>query len=587
MRTATFTEVIRKPPATEPRYGASEFPSFSVLCPAIENLADGNGQEARGAVFTRREIVDFILDLTGYTANVPIYRRRILEPSFGQGSFLFPILDRLLTVWRRDGGDIRNAVNDLSDAIRGVEIHRATYEQTFTAVKERLEMEGVAPDAASILVYRWLRQGDFLLEQLDGSFDFVVGNPPYVRQERILAPLLNEYRRRYRTLYDRADLYIPFFERSLSLLAEHGTLGFICADRWMKNRYGGLLRKFISDGFHVRAVVDMADAEAFCSDVSAYPAVVVITRSQQESATRIAHCRMIEGETLSRLSDDLRASLLPAHSSVTEVSVMSSGAAPWLLTTPSRVRLIRRLEEQFPTLEEAGCKIGIGVATGADSVFIGNYAALDVEPDRKLPLVMTNDIKTGSICWQGQGVVNPFEENGSLVSLSDYPRMAAYLCAHKSHLSRRHCARTDTARWYKTIDRISPALTYRPKLLIPDIKGEANAVLDDGRFYPHHNLYYIISDDWDLRALQAVLKSPITLTFIETYSTRMRGGYLRFQAQYLRRLRLPLWRNVPDNLRRDLCQSHRGQDVEDAVCALYQLIRDERDVLFAHNERNS
>ncbi len=56
-------------------------------------------------------------------------------------------------------------------------------------------------------------------------FDFVVGNPPYVRQELIPAPLLAEYRRRYQTMYDRADLYIPFIERSLSLLAEDGALG--------------------------------------------------------------------------------------------------------------------------------------------------------------------------------------------------------------------------------------------------------------------------------------------------------------------------------------------------------------------------
>ncbi len=54
--------------------------------------------------------------------------------------------------------------------------------------------------------------------------------------------------------------------------------------------------------------------------------------------------------------------------------------------------MIRRLEQSFPTLEEAGCKVGIGVATGADQAFIGDFAALDVEPDRKLPLVTTKDI---------------------------------------------------------------------------------------------------------------------------------------------------------------------------------------------------
>src|SRR3546814_4324262 len=82
-------------------------------------------------------------------------------------------------------------------------------------------------------------------------FDFVVDNPPYVRQERIPASLLAEYRRRYRTLYDRADLYVLFYERGLDLLAPGGRLGFICANRWIKNRYGGPLRAKISEQFHL------------------------------------------------------------------------------------------------------------------------------------------------------------------------------------------------------------------------------------------------------------------------------------------------------------------------------------------------
>jgi len=42
--------------------------------------------------------------------------------------------------------------------------------------------------------------------------------------------------------------------------------------------------------------------------------------------------------------------------------------------------------------------------------------------------------------------------------------------------------------WYRTIERIWPELTYKPKLLIPDIKGEINIVYDSGKYYPHHNL---------------------------------------------------------------------------------------------------
>lgn len=64
---------------------------------AVEALAKQEGAETRGAIFTRPEIVDFILDLAGYTTDQPFHQKRLLEPSFGEGDFLLPAIDRLLT----------------------------------------------------------------------------------------------------------------------------------------------------------------------------------------------------------------------------------------------------------------------------------------------------------------------------------------------------------------------------------------------------------------------------------------------------------------------------------------------------------
>jgi uncharacterized protein YlaI len=66
-------------------------------------------------------------------------------------------------------------------------------------------------------------------------------------------------------MYDRADIYVAFIERSLQLLANKGVLGFICANCWMKNRYGGPLREFISKNFYLKFYVDMVDTQAFSS----------------------------------------------------------------------------------------------------------------------------------------------------------------------------------------------------------------------------------------------------------------------------------------------------------------------------------
>jgi hypothetical protein len=223
---------------------------------------------------------------------------------------------------------------------------------------------------------------------------------------------------------------------------------------------------------------------------------------------------------LAILSNTLRAQNLPkVAGSVRELAQVTNGAEPWLLESTDQMALIRRLEDQYPNLAAVGCKVGIGVATGADKAYIGDFESLDVEPDRKLPLVTTKDILSGEVQWRGQGVINPFAEAGGLVELRDYPRLRCYLEARRALIAARHCARKSPDNWYRTIDRITPALGLQPKLLIPDIKGEANIVFEPGQLYPHHNLYYVTSDEWDLRALQAVLLSGVTRLFMSTYNT--------------------------------------------------------------------
>lgn len=546
---------------------------------AIEAMAEAGGEE-RGAVFTRRSVVEFILDLAGYTVAKPLYRQRVLEPSFGRGDSLLPAVDRLLRAWRR-GDTADGAARKLSPCIRAVELHRATFLRTRHAVLDLLQQHGVAVKDAEAIAERWLIQGDFLLADLPGAFDVVIGNPPYVRQERIDDALLVEYRARYRMLYDRADLYVPFIERSLSLLQPGGHLAFICADRWMKNRYGGPLREMVSAGFHLKIYVDMVDTAAFHTQVAAYPAITVIAR-EAAGPTRIAHRPPLDATTLADLARTLTAPTLPATAGVREIAGVTNGAAPWILASSDQLALVRRLEEAFPTLEEVGCTVGIGVATGADDVFIAPFDDLDVEPDRKLPLVMTRDIRGGQVEWRGLGVINPFAAEGGLVTLGDYPRLQRYLEARRARIAARHCAQKAPGQWYRTVDRIYPDLAARPKLLIPDIKGEAHIVYEPGRLYPHHNLYYITSVAWDLKALQAVLRSGIARLFVAAYSTRMRGGYLRFQAQYLRRIRVPRWRDVPDEVRQSLVAAAGRDDIgacNGVVAQLYGLTGAEREIL--------
>jgi hypothetical protein len=536
------------------------------------------GVEERGAIFTKKEIVEFILDLVGYTTERPLYTLRTLEPSFGQGAFLLPIVERLLKTFTVST-DIRK-FERLHKAIFAVELHRSTFEETRSKLAAKLKDAGLHPEQVESVLSSWLKNADFLLEPLTPNFDFVIGNPPYVRQERIPDILLSEYRRRFKTIYDRADLYIPFLEHSLTSLVSKGALGFICADRWMKNRYGGPLRQLVFQHFRLKYYVDMFSIEPFDSDVIAYPAVTVITREQCGS-TRLAHKPKIDSDSLGKLSKALLSPQLN-DINIKELSGILCNDDPWILESSDQIEIVRRLERDFPTLEDAGCKVGIGVATGADKVFIGKMEELDVEDDRKLPLAMTRDIQSGEVQWRGFGVINPFRNDGGLVNLDDYPRLKRYLFQRDSELRARHVSKKNPEGWFRTIDRITPALARAPKLLIPDIKENAHIVYEDGNLYPHHNLYFITSTGWDLKALRALLMSGTARLFVATYSTKMHGGFMRFQAQYLRRIRIPRWNKVPEDLREQLIDAANEGDL--AACnvlafELYGFSQKEREAL--------
>jgi hypothetical protein len=546
----------------------------SEYCPVVNATAwmAEAGAEERGAVFTRREVVEFILDLSGYTVDLPLHQFRLLEPSFGHGDFLLVAVERLLTSYFRQVQNDSRPVNDLSNAICAVEIHRLSIHKVRTEIKVLLIRHGVTEAEARQLLDAWIIEGDFLLVGLPHTFTHALGNPPYVRQESIPDALIAAYRARYSTIYDRADLYIPFIERCLASLEKGGALCLICSDRWMKNKYGGPLREMVAHGFHLAAYVDMVETDAFLSNVIAYPAITLICRGKA-GATRIAHRPAVDSGTLSRLSDAMRAGAVPNGTGVVEVLGITKNREPWILQSFDQLAVVRRLEREFPAIEDTGCKIGIGVATGADAIFIGRFEELDVETSRKLPLVTTTDIKSGTVKWKGLGVINSFEDDGNLVDLTRYPRLRRYIESHAIAIKNRNCAKKNPRGWYRTIDRIYPELTNRPKLLIPDIKGVAHIVYEGGQFYPHHNLYFITSDEWDLRALQTVLVSGIAKLFVSIYSTKMRGGYLRFQAQYLRRIRLPQWGDVSGSVRSALISAGNTEDIEACNRATFDLYR--------------
>lgn len=523
-----------------------------------------------GAVFTRRWVVELILDLVGYTEDRDLAGFRAIEPACGAGAFLGPMVERLSRSCRAHGRSIVEAAG----AIRACDLQPAKVQASRRVVCEVLTAGGWPESDAAELAEAWVRHEDFLLSEREhGTADFVIGNPPYIRMEAVSVVRAAAYRRACPTMAGRADVYVGFFEVALSALRVGGALGFICADRWMRNQYGQRLRAMVAAKFAVEAVIEMHDVDAFEEEVSAYPSITVLRRQDQGPAVVATTRRGFDEQAAHRArmwasaKDDCR--LDDPTVEAARLPAWFDGATSWPTGSPERLALLARLERELPALEDGatGTRVGIGVATGADKVFVVKDAAL-VEPDRLLPLAMARDTASGTLEWSGHNLVDPWDgDTGQLVALEDYPRLRDYLETHAATLLKRHVAGARPQQWYRTIDRVSHQLIATTKLLIPDIKATIHPVLDPGGFYPHHNLYWVASERWDPEVLGGLLLSRVAQMFVECYAVRMRGGCLRFQAQYLRRIRVPPHDRLAARTASQLRRAFAERDVERATTA--------------------
>ena len=333
--------------------------------------------ESKGVVYTKRWVVDLLLDLAGYRPENNLVDAIAVEPATGEGAFLGPMIERLLESCDQFGRDL----SECKDSLIAFELDEQSAARARILATDILLRHGVKRALAESLGKAWIRTGDYLFEAVSMEADFVIGNPPYVRLEDIPEETATLYRDAYPTMRGRADLYVAFFEAALRQLKEGGVCAFICADRWMRNQYGGELRELVTSGFSVDVVIEMHNADAFHDEVDAYPAITLIRR--QEQGTTVIACAGpdacgVGAHTLSAtlLATGRREPLaLPKGLRTALVDTWFKGSDPWPCHSPAQLALLRHLEEHFRVLESYA-KVGIGVATGNDSVFITKDAGL-------------------------------------------------------------------------------------------------------------------------------------------------------------------------------------------------------------------
>lgn len=481
-----------------------------------------------GDVFTSPKVVSYMLDLVGYTSDKDLSKIRILEPSCGKGEFVVEIIRRLMESSGRFGFDFETAFSSKVFACDIDEIKIASCRGRVSELSLSLPLDDN------------IFQADFLTADFR-SFDIIVGNPPYIRYEQIPSELLSSYRLQFHTFHYRADLYILFFEKTLKLLNIGGRHCFICSNRWLKNEYGKKLRGWIAQYFRMESIISLEKAsDVFQEEVLAYPAITLISNARPGSTFSFS-----ELTSIMQLGENT-GMLLPAPISSDWSSVFN------------RVQS----DDTLVTIEEMGFLVGVGVATGADSVFIAKDLPAKAEKELLLPALNARDISGDRLQWSGKYLLNPYKPNGELIDLEDYPQAAAYLISHREALQKRYVAKKNPEQWYKTIDRIVPTLKDSPKVLLPDISGNQLIFVDDGRFYPQHNLYYITRGTLrQLQLLSAMLMSDYVKSQLLSVTNCMNGGYPRWQSQYLRKLVMPDVNAIEESLAERLLNAYHAFDL--------------------------
>jgi hypothetical protein len=471
-----------------------------------------------GLVLTKPLVVEKMLDLAGYSAAIDLSKLRITEPSAGDGAFAVRIIHRLYTSSLLYGFNFQEALSNISLYEIDPEMVVLLSERIDEALKQ---VSAIRPESMICCE-------DYLL-CASTPCDIVVGNPPYVRHEYIPEEKKALYRKLFRTFTHRSDLYIAFFEKGLNQLKTNGKLSFITSNRWLKNQYGKNLRDLISNNYRLEEVIDLENTNPFEEEVLAYPAITTITKAHGGETP--GYFRIHDLEDLGNFSNNNKPS-----------RTLNIQVANWFATAYTG----EKHERNLGTILSQGFKIGIGVATGCDRFFICKDFDGMVEKELLLPILLSKDLRGDKLEWGGNYILNPFGANGELIDLEKFPKAKAYLLSHQDILNKRHVAKKNQKNWYKTIDKIEKDLTFRDKIILPDMTGNTSIFIDKGEFYPHHNLYYITGNNKkQLTLLAALLMSDFVKDQLLEFGNKMNGGYARWQSQNLKKLQIPIIDSIP------------------------------------------
>ncbi|MDY6776055.1 MAG: TaqI-like C-terminal specificity domain-containing protein, partial [Halobacteria archaeon] len=424
------------------------------------------------------------------------------------------------------------------------------------------------------------------------EYDYVVGNPPYVRIQN----LPDKQKEMMDTLYDATtgnyDIYSPFYERGLDWLREDsGKLGFITPNQFMVTDYGEGLREVLLDEARIEEVYDFRDSGVF-EDATNYPAIVILADEPEEASREDneIRCVRVKADTDDESGRELDAAIIeavrehrgePGYSDefidVFDFPQSKLTADDyWAMMPPGELQVFEKLESKADdTLEEITDSVSHGTQTSANKVYVvdvldaervesgdtggtvtivpsGGTEEYEIETDLLRPWLQGRDVQRWRAEWSGQHVVLPYsvqrvgedELSASLIDSetlqSDYPLAWDFFKAHEEKLRGREGGRWENSDNWWEFGRPQNLEKFEiPKIVFAHISEDATFMLDEvGTWYYKTAYSVLLEDDYrDLTEEMACQLNSKALDFYFKHITTVKmGGFYEYRSQYVEKL---------------------------------------------------
>ncbi len=323
-------------------------------------------------------------------------------------------------------GRIRALRKKLDDALSGGE-----YQNAF---EWRFEFPEVLDD-----------EGNFL------GFDCIIGNPPYIRQEKIkdLKPLLQK---QYHDFYNSSsDIYTYFFALAFNLLKEKGFNAFITSNKYTRAQYGAKLREFLLKNTTIISYMELSALKVFES-ATVDTSIIHFIKQTPLKESVFNYYEPTEND---------KENLKSAHSLPMLQNALKTESFIFANTTLLDLR--DKIEQNGTPLKDWGIQIYRGILTGSNEAFIipteKRDAILkncdDVQKDgmgmserertKELikPILRGRDIKRYRYEWAGEWLINThngytsFSHKIPPIDIEQYPAIKAHLDSHWDKISKR------------------------------------------------------------------------------------------------------------------------------------------------------